>query len=67
MVPNLHPGESTIVMSWETTPPQDMDIHVAAIKNSDNSICIVNFDNRQCTDAAISQTRFYNFYQFFSQ
>ena len=58
MVPNLHPGESTIVMSWETTPPQDMDIHVAAIKNSDNSICIVNFDNRQCTDAAISQTRF---------
>jgi len=57
MVPNLHPGESTIVMSWETTPPQDMDIHVAAIKNSDNSICIVNFDNRQCTDAAISQTR----------
>merc|ERR1712227_50161 len=57
MVPNLPAGESTIVMSWETTPPQDMDIYVAAIKNSDNSICIVNFDNRQCTDAAIKLTR----------
>ena len=66
MVPNLPAGESTIVMSWETTPPQDMDIYVAAIKNSDNSICIVNFDSRQCTDAAVKLTRFLNFVKAYS-
>ena len=59
MVPDLNPGETSILMTWETNPPQDMDIYVAAINNADDSICIVNFANQNCPSAAASQTRYY--------
>jgi len=57
MVPDMNPGESSIMMMWETNPPEDMDIYVAAINNDDNSICIVNFENQMCSTAAAQQTR----------
>ena len=57
MVPDMNPGESSIMMMWETNPPEDMDIYVAAINNDDNSICIVNFENQICSTAAAQQTR----------
>ena len=60
MIPDLNPGESTILMTWETNPPADLDIYVAAISNADDSVCVISFENQQCPNAAAEQTRFEN-------
>ena len=60
MIPDLNPGESTILMTWETNPPADLDIYVAAINNADDSVCVISFENQQCPNAAAEQTRFDN-------
>jgi len=57
MIPDLPPEETQILMSWETDPPADVDIYVAAINNADDSICVVYFDNRNCPGAAAQQIR----------
>lgn len=56
MNPDIAPGETNIQMTWETDPPQDMDLFVASIRISDDDICVISFDNPNC-DAA-SKIRF---------
>ena len=65
MIPDLNPGESTILMTWETNPPADLDIYVAAISNADDSVCVISFENQQCPNAAAEQTRFDNHQKLF--
>ena len=58
MVPDLDPGEARIMMTWETNPPADMDIYVAAIQKSDNSFaCLVSYLQQSCSTAAAFQIR----------
>ena len=52
MNPDIAPGETNIQMTWETDPPQDMDLFVAAIRNSDDDVCLISFDNPNCLNAS---------------
>merc|ERR1711953_558879 len=52
MNPDIAPGETNIQMTWETNPPQDMDLFVAAIRNSDDDFCLISFDNTNCESAS---------------
>merc|ERR1712232_445355 len=52
MNPDIAPGETNIQMTWETNPPQDMDLFVGAIRNSDDDFCLISFDNPDCEAAS---------------
>ena len=43
--PELAPGETRIIMTWETNVPSDLDIHVVSVKKSDGSICRTYYGN----------------------
>ena len=59
MNPDIAPGETNIQMTWETNPPQDMDLFVAAIRNSDDDICLISFDNPNCDAASKIRSHFF--------
>ena len=44
--PELTPGQTRIIYTWEEDEPRDMDMHVAAIKKDDDTICIVNYGSK---------------------
>ena len=53
MSPTLPPGQTRIMMAWNAEPA-DVDIHVMAIKKSDNSLCRTWYQ-RKASCEAISQ------------
>ena len=54
MSPVMPPGQTRIMISWETEYPEDVDTHVMAVKRSDNSLCKTWYSNtRGC--ASVSQ------------
>ena len=48
MSPTLGPEETRIIYTWQEDSPEDVDLYVVAIKKDDDTICKVNYDNRQC-------------------
>ena len=58
MNPDIAPGETNIQMTWETNPPADMDLFVAAIRTSDDDICLISFDNTNCESASKIRSHF---------
>ena len=56
MNPDIAPGETNIQMTWETDLPADMDLYVAAIRNSDDDICLISFDNLNCDSASLTRS-----------
>ena len=44
--PELAPGETRIIMTWETNVPSDLDIHVISVRKSDSSICRTYYGNK---------------------
>jgi len=44
--PLLEPGLARIIMTWDKDIPKDIDIHVMALKNSDNSSCRTYHGNK---------------------
>ena len=44
--PELAPGETRIIMTWETNVPSDLDIHVISVRKSDSSICRTYYGNQ---------------------
>ena len=59
MIPDLGPGEARVMMTWATNPPMDMDMYVAAVRKSDNTVvCVITYIDRNCPDAAAEQIRF---------
>jgi len=48
MSPTLGPEETRIIYTWQEDSPEDVDLYVVAIKKDDDTICTVNYDNRQC-------------------
>ena len=52
MNPDIAPGETNIQMTWETDLPKDMDLFVASIRNSDDDICVISFENTNCNAAS---------------
>ena len=63
MNPDIAPGETNIQMTWETNPPQDMDLYVAAIRNSNDDICLIPFDNPNCDSASLTRSGTGRWYQ----
>ena len=59
MNPDIAPGETNIQMTWETNPPADMDLFVAAIRNSDDDLCLISFDNTDCESASKIRSNFF--------
>ena len=44
--PTLEPEETRIMMNWETNTPSDVDLHIIAVKNSDQSTCRTYFSKK---------------------
>jgi len=49
MSPELTPGQTRLIYTWQTESPGDVDLHVHAIKNDDdNDVCTVFYANKDC-------------------
>ena len=60
MSPVLEEGETRLIMSWVTTPPTDVDIHIVAVNktnSTDSATCMVFFGESVCSEAAIDLDR----------
>ena len=44
--PTLEAGETRIMMNWETNTPSDVDLHIIAVKSSDQSTCRTYFKKK---------------------
>ena len=44
--PVMPPGQTRIMITWETANPTDVDTHVMAVKKSDSSTCKTYYANR---------------------
>ena len=52
--PTLEAGETRIMMNWETNTPSDVDLHIIAVKNSDQSTCRTYFKKKNsCEDFSL--------------
>ena len=45
--PLLEVGETRIIMTWEKEKPEDIDLHVMAVKISDNSTCRTHYNRKE--------------------
>ena len=54
--PILQHGQTRLIMSWEETEPEDLDLYVMAIEKSTDSFCLTNYDNKLGCNS-ISQDR----------
>ena len=55
MSPSLGPEETRIIYTWQEDDPEDIDLYVVAIKKDDDTICKVNYDNRQCPGVTLDR------------
>ena len=55
MSPELTPGQTRIIYTWQEVDPMDMDMYITAIKKEDDSICKISFANKNC--AGVTQDR----------
>merc|ERR1712179_811385 len=51
--PVLQPGQTRLILSWETSQPEDLDLYVVGVKKSDNSICKIWYDDIQGCPSSI--------------
>ena len=49
MSPELTPGQTRIIYTWQEDDPMDMDLYVTAIKkDDDNDVCMIFYANKNC-------------------
>jgi hypothetical protein len=46
MSPHLEIGQTRIILNWQQSHPQDIDLHVMAINKTDNNMCRIWYDNK---------------------
>ena len=54
MSPELEPGQTRIMLTWEKENPVDLDIHIVAVQKSDQSTCRTFYGNLNgCTKISL--------------
>ena len=48
MSPELEPGQTRIMLTWEKENPVDLDIHIVAVQKSDQSTCRTFYECSRC-------------------
>ena len=54
MSPTLQAGQTRIMLTWENDEPQDIDIHIVAVKKDDHTSCRTYYSNKAgCTKISL--------------
>lgn len=54
MSPTLQAGQTRIMLTWENDDPQDIDIHIVAVKKDDHTSCRTYYSNKAgCTKISL--------------